>query len=69
MDKDYVVVQIEELYEGWKLGVRDFTEELKKDPARATRVYARAEKFFDAGSTETIDQIIQRAKGPGRPLS
>jgi hypothetical protein len=69
MDKAYVVVQIEELYDGWKRGVQDFTEELKNDPIRAARVYARAARFFDTSSTETIDQIIQKAKSPGGHLS
>ena len=69
MDKEYVVVQIEELYEAWKLGVKVFLEELKHDSSRAVRVYAKAAKSFDVKSTATIDRVIAVAKRPGGPLA
>jgi hypothetical protein len=58
----YVCVQIEELYEAWQLGVGLLVEEMDRDPYREARILARAAKFFDADSTETLDRYIENAK-------
>jgi hypothetical protein len=58
MDGEYVAVHLESLCEAWRLGVQSFLDELTKDSARAARVYARVAKFFNGGSTKTIDQAL-----------
>ena len=62
MDDRYVCVKIEDLYEAWQLGVELLVQEMDRDPDRAARIHARAAKFFDADSTETLDRCIERAK-------
>ena len=42
----YVAVHVEGLYEGWRLGLRLFTEEIGKGAVRKSRVYAKADRFF-----------------------
>jgi hypothetical protein len=63
MADQYVCVQVEALYEAWQLGLALLVQEMERDPAREARVLARAAKFFDADSTETLDRCIERAMG------
>jgi hypothetical protein len=58
----YVCVQIEELYEAWQLGVGLLVQEMDRDPDREARILARAAKFFNADSTDTLDRCIERTK-------
>lgn len=55
---EYVAIHVEELYEAWRLGLLAFTEELAQDPTRASRVYARAKKFFSTLSTEVVGNFL-----------
>ncbi len=58
----YVCLQIEDLYEAWQLGLGLLVKEMDRDPARQARILARAGKFFDTDSTDTLDRCIERAK-------
>lgn len=60
MDDRYVCVQIEELFDAWKLGCKRLIEQMQQDPDRAARVYEQARKFFDDGSTARIDSLVER---------
>jgi hypothetical protein len=62
MGDRYVCVQIEQLYEAWRLGLGLLLDEMRNDPALAHRVYAKADKFFDATSTPTLDRLIEVAR-------
>jgi hypothetical protein len=49
---EYVAVHVEELYEAWRLGLLTFTQEIDTDPARKSRVYAKANQFFSEPALE-----------------
>jgi hypothetical protein len=59
MDDRYVCVQIEELCDAWRGGLRLLMEELDRDPARAGCVHAKAAKFFNMGPSDTLDGLIE----------
>lgn len=58
----FVCVGIEELYEAWQRGVELLVKEMDCDPGREARILARAERFFDADSTEFLDQLTVQEK-------
>jgi hypothetical protein len=43
--------------------VKLLEEGMDRDAGREARILARAAKFFDADSTETLDRCIEWAKG------
>jgi len=44
--QEWVAVHTNDLYEGWKLGLTKFLEELEKNHAKKARVHEKADKFF-----------------------
>ncbi|MFO0880403.1 MAG: hypothetical protein U0840_23910 [Gemmataceae bacterium] len=62
LDHRYVCVKIEDLVEAWQLGVDLLVQEMDSDSNREDRILARAAKFFDEESTDTLDRIIERAQ-------
>jgi hypothetical protein len=63
---EYVAVHINDLYEAWRHGVLQFTEELEKDSDRKSRVYNKAGKFFSELSLEDVCKVLTKLdKGPG----
>jgi hypothetical protein len=55
---EYVAVHINELYEAWRLGLLAFTEDIENDPARKTRVYAKAKQFFSELNVEHVTDLL-----------
>ncbi len=55
---ELVAVHVYELYEAWKSGLVPFGEDLDKDPARSTRVLAKAGKFFAELGVKTMSEIL-----------
>lgn len=51
---EYVAVHVEELYEAWQSGLLAFTQEIDNDPARRSRVYAKAKQFFSEPPVELL---------------
>jgi hypothetical protein len=51
---EYVAVHVEELYEGWRLGLLAFTQEIESDAARQSKVYAKAKQFFSEPPVELL---------------
>jgi hypothetical protein len=63
---EYVAVHVNDLYEAWRLGVLQFTEELEKDPDRKSRVYKKAGKFFSELGLDTVCKVLTKLdKGKG----
>ncbi len=66
LDSRYAAIHIEALYEAWRHGLGLWIQELEQDPLRAARVYARAAKFFENLSMDTVEDLsakLQQAKG------
>jgi hypothetical protein len=64
--KEFVAVHVNDLYEGWRLGVFHFNEELEKDRERKLRVHAKADRFFSELGLETVSKILTKLdKGEG----
>jgi hypothetical protein len=61
-DSLYVWVHVGEVLEAWRLGIKLLEDEMAKDAAKAARIYARTNKFFDEASTEKLDWILARSK-------
>ena len=57
---EYVAVHVNDLYEAWRLGVLNFTKDLKKDHKRQSRVYEKAAKFFTELGTENVPMLITK---------
>lgn len=55
-----VSVQVEELYEAWRLGLLAFTKELQENSQRATAVYERANKFFANLAAEPFEEFLSK---------
>jgi hypothetical protein len=55
-----VAVHVNDLYEGWRLGVLHFTEELEKDHERKLRVHEKAAKFFSELGLETVSKVLTK---------
>ena len=63
---EYVAVHVNDLYEAWRLGVLQFTEELEKNPDRISRVYKKASKFFSELGLDTVCDVLTKLdKGKG----
>jgi hypothetical protein len=58
--KELVAVHVNDLYEGWQLGVLKFIEELEKDRERKLRVFEKATKFFSELGLETLPKILDK---------
>jgi hypothetical protein len=58
--KEYVAVHLNDLYEGWRLGVLNFTEDLENDQERKLRVHEKAAKFFSELDLETVSKILTK---------
>jgi hypothetical protein len=56
-NSEYVAVHVEELYEAWRLGLLAFTQEIENDPARSSRVYAKAKQFFSEWDAESVKSL------------
>jgi hypothetical protein len=57
---EYVAVHVNDLYEGWRLGLLAYTEELKNDSVRRSRVYEKAGKFFSELDLGTVSNILAK---------
>jgi hypothetical protein len=57
---EYVGVHIDDLYEGWRLGVLQFAEELEKDSVRKSRVYSKAARFFSELGMEDVCKVLTK---------
>jgi hypothetical protein len=63
---EYVAVHVNDLYEAWRLGVLQFTEELDKSPDRKSRVYKKVSKFFSELGLDTVCDVLTKLdKGKG----
>lgn len=62
MDGTYVAVQIEDLIAAFGKGLAKFLEELKRNPARAERAYARAERFFTDMSNDYAEGCLEAVR-------
>ena len=60
---EYVAVHVNDLYEGWRLGLLAFTEEIERDPERRKRVYAKADQFFSALSVKEFTDLLDAIGG------
>jgi hypothetical protein len=58
----WVPVQVEKLIEGYRLGVEAFLGRLDRDPERAARVSAKAERFFLPMSRQEGEGLLQWAR-------
>ena len=58
--KELVAVHVNDLYEGWRLGVFNFTKELEEDRERKLRVHEKAAKFFSELGLETVSNILNK---------
>lgn len=52
------VVHIDELYQAWLLGLEQWGKDLDSDSYRSARVIAKAAKFFEHVSIETVSSIL-----------
>ncbi len=57
---ELVAVHVNDLYEGWRLGLLAFTQELQNDPGRKSRVCRKAEKFFAEVGLEVVRDALTR---------
>jgi hypothetical protein len=57
---ELVAVHVNGLYEGWRLGVLKFIEELEKDRERKLQVFEKATKFFSELGLETLPKILDK---------
>jgi hypothetical protein len=57
---ELVAVHVNDLYEGWRLALLAFTEEVENDPERKSRVCTRAEKFFAEVGLEVVREALAR---------
>jgi hypothetical protein len=55
---EYVAVHVNELFEGWRLGLLAFSNELDTDSARSSRVYAKASQFFADLGVDVVHEAI-----------
>jgi hypothetical protein len=55
---EYVAVDVNDLYEAWRLGVLLFAEEIEKDPNRKSQTYSKAEKFFSELGLKDLSEIL-----------
>lgn len=60
---EYVAVHVDELYEAWRLGLLAFTEDIENDPARKTRVYAKAKQFFSELNVDQVTDLLDVVDG------
>jgi len=56
----YVAVHVDDLYEAWRLGILQFTEEVEKDRDRKSRVCKKADKFFSELGLETVRKVLTK---------
>jgi hypothetical protein len=59
---EYVAVHVNDLYEGWRIGLLAFTQDLEDDPTRKTRVYEKTSNFFSELGWETVCKAITKLK-------
>ena len=54
----YVAVGVNDLYEGWRLGVEMFIQEIDSDPDRKEKVYEKAKRFFADLSMQELSAAL-----------
>jgi len=64
---EYVAVDINDLYKGWRLGVLHLAEELEKNPDKRSRVYTKARKFFSELSMDYVNRVLARLEKDKAP--
>ena len=56
---EIVAVHVNELYEGWRLGLSAFVTELESDLTRKARVYEKAGKFFGELGIDAVESAVR----------
>lgn len=51
-------MHVNDLYEAWRLGVLQLTEDLEEDAERKAQVYEKADKFFAILGSATLSDIL-----------
>ena len=57
---ELVVVHVNDLYEAWRLGVLQLTEDLEKSTERKSQVYKKASKFFAHLGLDTVSDTLTK---------
>jgi hypothetical protein len=55
---EYVAVHVNELFEGWRLGLVAFSNELDTDPTRRVRVQTKAGQFFSDFGMDVVRDAL-----------
>jgi hypothetical protein len=54
----YAAVHVDELSEALKLGLLAFIDDIENDPARSSRVMAKAKQFFSEWDVASVEELI-----------